>query len=41
MQPVDVLALDQQQGNTDNRNGRQYKQRHAQPEYGLVSKTRH
>lgn len=40
-QQVDVLAFDEQQGNTDDRDGRQYNQRQAQAEDGLVSKSQH
>ena len=41
LQQVDVLAIDEQQGNTDDRDGRQYSQRQAKAEDGLMSKTRH
>jgi len=41
LQQVDVLMLDEQQGNTGDRDGCQYKQRHTQAENGLMSKTQH
>ena len=41
LQQADVLAFDEQQGNTDDRCGRQYTQRQTQSEDGLMSKTKH
>lgn len=38
---VDVLAFDEQQGNTDNRYARQHNQRQTQAKYGLMSKSQH
>jgi len=37
----DILAFDEQQGNADNRNRRQYNQRQTQAKYSLVSKSQH
>ena len=41
LQQFDILAFDEQQGNTDDRYGRQYNQRQTQTEDSLVSKTQH
>ena len=38
---VDVLAFDEQQGNTDNRYTCQHNQRQTQAKYGLMSKSQH
>ena len=41
LQQADVLAFDEQQGNTDDRHGRQHSQCQTQAKYGLMSKTQH
>lgn len=38
---VDVLAFDEQQGNTDDRNTCQHNQRQTQAKDGLMSKSQH
>ncbi len=38
---VDILTFDEQQGNADDRNGRQYNQCQTQAKYSLVSKSQH
>ena len=41
LQQADVLALDEQQGNTDDRYGRQHNQPQTQAEDSFVSKSQH
>ena len=41
LQQIDVLAFHEQQGNTDDRHGRQHSQCQTQAKYGLMSKTQH
>ena len=41
LQQIDVLPLNKQQGNTDDRNSCQRSHRQTQAKYGLVSKTQH